>query len=118
LISIYPACRLLGVVGGQVAALLAIIVSYLLQLARLRQLTGLNLFSYGKALAAAGLVSGGILAVGLSARVLGFATRPVPNIALGAGACLIAYALSAPALIRLRQSSGAMGAERRRAIAG
>lgn len=118
LISIYPACRLLGVVGGQVAALLAIIVSYLLQLARLRQLTGLNLFSYCKALAAAGLVSGGILAVGLSARVLGFATRPVPNIALGAGACLIAYALSAPTLMRIRQSPGAMGTERRRAIAG
>ena len=29
LIAIYPACKLLGVVGGQVAALLAIIVSYL-----------------------------------------------------------------------------------------
>ena len=28
MIAIYPACKLFGVVGGQVAALLAIVVSY------------------------------------------------------------------------------------------
>jgi O-antigen/teichoic acid export membrane protein len=104
LISIYPACKLLGVVGGQVAALLAIIVSYLLQLLRVRQLTSLNLFRYGKALAPAGFVAGGVLAVWFSAQFLHFANGPVPNIVLGGGACLIAYALCVPAFIKLRQA--------------
>jgi O-antigen/teichoic acid export membrane protein len=102
LIAIYPACKLLGVVGGQVAALLAIIVSYLLQLARVRDLTGLNLLRYGKPYAQAILVSAGVLGVGLGARFFGLATRPTANIALGAGACLVAYALCVPAFLKIR----------------
>jgi hypothetical protein len=31
------------------------------------------------------------------------ATRPLANIALGAGACVIAYALCVPAILRIRQ---------------
>jgi O-antigen/teichoic acid export membrane protein len=105
MIAIYPACKLLGVVGGQVAALLAIIVSYLLQVIRMRGLTGLELLRYGKAFVPAVLVSGGILGVGLGARFLGLATRPLPNIALGAGACVIAYALCVPAFLRIKQTA-------------
>jgi O-antigen/teichoic acid export membrane protein len=105
LIAIYPACKLLGVVGGQVAALLAIIVSYLLQVIRMRGLTGLDLLRYGKALVPAALVSGGILGVGLGARFLGLATRPLANIALGASACVIAYALCVPAFLRIKQTA-------------
>jgi O-antigen/teichoic acid export membrane protein len=105
LIAIYPACKLLGVMGGQVAALLAILVSYLLQVIRMRELTGLNLVRYGKAFAPAALVSAGILVAGFGARFLGLSTRPVANIALGAGACLIAYALCVPAFIRIRRTS-------------
>jgi lipopolysaccharide exporter len=103
LIAIYPACKLLGVVGGQVAALLAIILSYLLQVIRMRGLTGLDLLRYGKAFVPAVLVSGGILGVGLCARFLGLATRPLANIALGAGACIIAYVLCVPAFLRIRE---------------
>jgi O-antigen/teichoic acid export membrane protein len=105
MIAIYPACKLLGVVGGQVAALLAIIVSYLFQVIRMRGLTGLNLLRYGKALVPAALASGGILVAGLGARFFGLATRPVANIALGAGACIIAYALCVPAFLRIRQTA-------------
>ncbi|HXW15845.1 MAG TPA: oligosaccharide flippase family protein [Terriglobia bacterium] len=105
LIAIYPACKLLGVVGGQVAALLAIIVSYLLQVIRMRGLTGLDLFRYGKAFVPAALVSGGILGVGLGARFLGLATKPLANIALGAGACIIAYALCVPTFLRIKQTA-------------
>ncbi len=105
LIAIYPACKLLGVVGGQVAALLAIIVSYLLQVIRMRGLTGLDLLRYGKAFVPAALVSAGILVVGLGARFLGLATRPLANIALGAGACVIAYALCVPAFLRIKQTA-------------
>jgi O-antigen/teichoic acid export membrane protein len=103
LIAIYPACKLLGVVGGQVAALLAIFVSYLLQVIRMCGLTGLDLLRYGKAFVPAVLVSAGILGVGLGARFLGLATRPLANIALGAVACVIAYALCVPAFRRIKE---------------
>ena len=103
LIAIYPACKMLGMVGGQVAALLAIIVSYLLQVIRMRDLTGLDLFRYGKTIVPAALVSAGILVAGVGARVLGLATRPGANIAFGVVACLTAYALCVPAFMRLKQ---------------
>jgi O-antigen/teichoic acid export membrane protein len=105
IIGIYPACKLLGVVGGQVAALLAIIVSYLLQVERVREVTGLNLARYAKAFVPATLVSAGILVGGFGARFLGLATRPIANIALGIAAVVVAYALSVPAFIRIRQTA-------------
>lgn len=104
IIGIYPACKLLGVVGGQVAALLAIIVSYLLQVERVHKITGLNLGRYAKAFVPATLVSAGILVFGFGARFLGLATRPASNIALGIGAVVVAYALSLPAFIRIKQA--------------
>jgi O-antigen/teichoic acid export membrane protein len=104
IILIYPSCKLLGVIGGQVAALLAISASYLLQVIRLRGLTGLNLLRYGKAFVTAGLVSVGLLGIGLGAHSLGLATSPVPNIALAAGACVIAYALCIPTFLKIRQN--------------
>ncbi|MFY9726482.1 MAG: oligosaccharide flippase family protein [Bryobacteraceae bacterium] len=118
LISVYPACKILGVVGGQVAAFLAILVSYLLQVTRMRQLTGLDLFRYGRALAPAALVSGGILVAGLGARLFGLATRPVVNIAFGAGACVIAYALCVPVFMRLKQTAQPIGGGKTTEMAG
>ncbi len=103
LIAIYPACKILGMVGGQVAALLAIIVSYLLQVIRMRDLTGLDLLRYGKTIVPAALASAGILAAGYGFRVFGLATGPVANMTLGAGACIIAYALTAFAFIRRKR---------------
>jgi O-antigen/teichoic acid export membrane protein len=105
LIAIYPACKLLGVVGGQVAALVAIIVGYLFQVIRMRGLTGLDLLRYGRAFVPAALVSGGILVVGLGARFLGLATKPLADIALGVGACAIAYALCVPTFLRIKQTA-------------
>lgn len=117
LIAIYPACKLFGVVGGQVAALLAIILGYLMQIVRMRGLTGLNLAHYAKAFVPATLMSAGVLAVGFSARFFDLATRPVTNIAFGAIACLIAYALCVPVFIKTRQMEDP-GRAARRAIAG
>jgi lipopolysaccharide exporter len=105
LITVYPACRLLGVVGGQVAALVAIIVSYFLQVIRMRELTGLDLLRYGKAFAPAAVVSAGILGADLGVHFLGLATGPLANIALGAGTCVIAYALCLPAFLRIKQTA-------------
>jgi len=103
LIAIYPACKLFGVIGAQVAALLAIILGYLMQVAQVRGITGLSLTRYAKPFATGALVSAGILIVGAAARFFDLATKPVNNIALGAVTCLIAYALSVPAFVRRRQ---------------
>jgi O-antigen/teichoic acid export membrane protein len=105
MIAIYPACKLLGVVGGQAAALVAILINYLLQVTYMRKLTGLDLSRYGKAFVPALLASLGLLGVGLAARVLGLAARPLANIALGVCACVVAYALCLPAYLRIKQAA-------------
>jgi O-antigen/teichoic acid export membrane protein len=107
MIAIYPACKLLGVVGGQVAALLAIVASYALQIKRMRGLTGLDLLRYGRAFVPAVLASAGALGIGLCARQIGLANRPSANIALNAAVCVIAYALCVPAFLRIRQTAQA-----------
>ncbi len=100
LIAVYPACKLSGMVGGQVAALLAIIVSYLLQMIRMRDLTGLDLLRYGRTIVPATLASAGVLAIGYGFRIFGLMTGPVANMSLGAAACIVAYALCAFAFMR------------------
>ncbi len=105
MIAIYPACKLFGVVGGQVAALLAILASYALQVNRMRGLTGLNLLRYGKAFVPALLASAGALGIGLGARFVGLTNRPSANIALGAAVCVIAYAVCVPAFLKIRQTA-------------
>lgn len=103
LIAIYPACKLLGVVGGQVAALLAIAISYFLQVTRIRGLTGLGLPRYARAFVPALPASAGILAAGVGAHFLGSPTKPLAQVALGAGLCVIAYALCVPAFLRMKE---------------
>ena len=108
LVLIYPACKLLGIMGGQVAALIAIGASYTIQVLRIRGLTGLNLSVYARTFAMPLLLSGGLLAVGLGARFLGLATSPIDNVALVAGACVIAYALYVPTFFKTRQDPKAV----------
>jgi lipopolysaccharide exporter len=100
LIAIYPASKLLGLIGGQVAALLAIIVSYLLQVMRMRGLTGLDLVRYGKAFVSPALGAAAMLGIVLGGRRLGLATGPAADIALCAGSCVITNAVCASAHLR------------------
>jgi hypothetical protein len=110
LVAIYPACKLLGVIGGQVAALLAIILSYLLQVMRMRGLTGLDLLRYGKAFLSPALGATAMLGIVLCTRRLGLATRPAVDIALCAGSCVITCAACALAHLRaLRRNDGLYG---------
>ena len=102
LITIYPACKYLGLVGGQAAALFAITVSYLLQLDRAREITGLLVLRYGKALVPATLMSVGVLVTILGARALGLTTGPLEGIAVAAVACAIAYVLCIPVFARIK----------------
>jgi O-antigen/teichoic acid export membrane protein len=95
LVAIYPACKLLGVVGGQVAALLAIILSYLLQVLRMRTLTGLDLLRYARAFVPAALGSAAMQFIVFGSRKFGLIARPIPDIALSVGCCVIVYAVCA-----------------------
>jgi len=100
LVSVYPACKLLGPVGGQVAAFVAIAVGYAFQLMCLRQVTSLNLSRYGAAFVVPAVVSAGLLAFVLGSRHLGVPARPAAQIALCVGGCMVAYAVCASAQLR------------------
>jgi hypothetical protein len=104
-LAIYPCCKLLGIVGGQVAALLAIVVSYLIQLLRMRDLTGLNPGFYARAFIPATVASAGILFAVYGIHLLGFAVNPGSNIALVTVVCISAYALCVPAFIRANRTT-------------
>jgi len=103
IVAIYPACKMLGVVGGQIAALVAIAASYLLQIMRIRGLTGLDLARYRTAFVPAGLVSLLLLCVGLAIRFLGFAKETTAQIALGLCAFLLAYIVCVPPLLKVKE---------------
>jgi O-antigen/teichoic acid export membrane protein len=100
LVAIYPACKFLGPIGGQIAALLAIAVGYLFQLMLVRGVTGLSLLQYGRAFVPPALGSAGILGVVLGSRRLGLTARPAADIALCVGSCIATYALCASAHLR------------------
>ena len=104
-IAIYPACKMFGPIGGQLAALVAILASYAFQVNRMRGLTGLNLRTYGKSFLPAILASAAALAIGLLARFAGFAAGPIATIALAAGLCVVAYAACVPAFLKIRQTA-------------
>jgi O-antigen/teichoic acid export membrane protein len=104
LVAIYPASKFLGPVGGQVAALLAGLVGYVMQLGQLRSVTGLNLIRYGYKFVSPTLGSVAMLAIVLGSRSLGLVTRPGADISLCVASCLIAYTLCV--LAYLRSSKG------------
>jgi O-antigen/teichoic acid export membrane protein len=95
LIAVYPACKLLGVVGGQAAALLAIVISYLLQVVRMRDVAGLNLARYGRAFGLPALGSVAMLSLVVVGRRLGLSIGPAADIAICVGSCSVTYALCA-----------------------
>jgi lipopolysaccharide exporter len=103
IVVIYPACRLFGLEGGQVAALIAIAFSYGLQVLRIRHITGLNLLRYGKAFVPAGLAAAGVFAVGAAAHGLGLGTSPFSNIAIASSACVGVYLICLPIFVRTKE---------------
>jgi len=92
-VLVYPSVKLFGMVGAPAAALLAGLVGYAFQVARLHRLTGLLFADYAKALAPAGLLGLCVVAVqlGLSPFVpaQSFLTAALPAV-IG---CLLAYAM-------------------------
>jgi O-antigen/teichoic acid export membrane protein len=107
LLAIYPVCKVMGPVGGQFSALLAILVGYLYQLILLRSITGINLLRYGSAFLPPALGSAAMLAVVLGCRSFGMTASPVADIALCVASCLGVYALCASLHLRgLKRHNG------------
>jgi len=102
LIGIYPACKLLGPVGAQVAALLAILLGFLIQLTRMRGLTGLNVVAYGKVFVLPAVGSAAILGIVLGSRHLGLAIKPIADLAL----CLVSSVVICAVSVAVRLRSG------------
>jgi O-antigen/teichoic acid export membrane protein len=100
MIAIYPASKFLGPVGGQIAAVFAIAVGYLIQLIQLRQVTGLHLSRYGSAFASPILGSAAILVIVLGSRSLGFAVKPAADVGLCVASCWIAILVCATVHLR------------------
>lgn len=105
MITIYPASKYLGLIGGQIAALIAVTASYLLQIMRAREITGLSIGRYSRVFIPAMLVSAGILFTGIGARYLGLATSPAINIAIAVTGCAIAYAVCLPVFVKIRETA-------------
>jgi lipopolysaccharide exporter len=101
--TVYPACKVFGLAGGQAAALVAIAASFLLQVVRARQITGLNLWQYSRAFVPAILASLAIIIVGKGAHLLGLGANPPANIAVAAGACLLACVCCVPLFLRFNK---------------
>ncbi len=100
LVAVYPASRLLGPVGGQIAALLAVSAGYLYQLILLRSVTGLHLRRYASMFLAPALGSAALLVIVLGSRSLGLVVRPSADLALCVAGCLVAYAMCASLHLR------------------
>jgi len=102
-IAMYPACKYLGPVGGQAAALFAVAIGYLSQLVRLRHTAGLKLARYAAAFAPPALAAAGLVGVVLAGRSLGLRAKPAIDIAICAAGCVAAQGLCAWAHLRARR---------------
>lgn len=103
ILLIYPLATRLGLVGGQVACLISVVVGYLFQIERIRKVTGLDLSQYRKNFLLAGLISLSGVAICLVARSLGSSARPMPNVFLGMMGCLVTYGLAYAIILRGRR---------------
>jgi O-antigen/teichoic acid export membrane protein len=97
---IYPFVARFGLVGGQLAALLAIVAGLAFQVVRVRALVELDALEYGKLFLVSACVSIGIAALYAIAQRSTFGARPVPGILAGIVACILAYCISGGILLR------------------
>lgn len=102
-VTIYPLVHQFGIIGGQFACLVAIIVGFLFQLHGVHRLTGLNLVSYGSVFLVAAAVSLSSVAVCLGVRYFLALQRPLPNVLFGAAGCVLAYGFAAMVFWRSKE---------------
>jgi len=97
---IYPLSKGLGIWAGQLAALIAVVIGYLLQVERMRKVTGLQLNEYWKRFLIPAAASLAIAALWVGTRSFGALTRPAPSIIFGVFGCLVAYGVVGAMMLR------------------
>ena len=103
MILIYPASKTFGIVGGQLACLLAIATGYAFQIERVRKVANTKLSEYGRAFVIPLAISLSVVVVYLFVRLFPLLSRPIPSIIFGICACICAYAISVAAFFRHRE---------------
>jgi len=98
---IYPSVKWFGFAGAQMACLMSVLSGYSLQVERIRHITGLNLLHYGKNHLVPAIVSLFVVAVCLGSRSVPWLDHPLSNIVVGILGCLLAYALTYAAFVRV-----------------
>ena len=100
---VYPLAKVFGLWGAQLACLIAVVVGYLLQVERIRKVTGLKISQYRDAFPIPVFTSIGIAALwALVSKYTTVMSHPVPSIVIGLGLCLLTYLLAAA--LRFRQA--------------
>jgi lipopolysaccharide exporter len=97
---IYPFVLRFGLIGGQIAALLAIVVGLSFQAVRVRSLANLDMLRYAKVLSASAGISLGVAVVCAIAKFYAFDARPIPTLLTGVAGCVAAYCISGRIFLR------------------
>jgi O-antigen/teichoic acid export membrane protein len=100
LVLIYPSVKEFGLMGGQIAALVAMVGGFASQLVRMERLTGLDLLQYGRSFPYTLAVSAGVLGVFLSLFRFWAMSNPIANLTLGLVACALTIGIFSKQLIR------------------
>lgn len=98
--AIYPAARHFGPVGGQLAALAAVVAGYVSQLVDMRRLTRLDLAGYAKSFPFVFAVSCGVMGVLWGVRHLVVTSQPFVNLLFGMFGCILALGFCGGILLR------------------
>jgi O-antigen/teichoic acid export membrane protein len=99
-VLIYPFVTWFGLVGAQLAALIAVGAGLLFQVLRARDLIALDLSVYSRVFLLAAAVSSGTALLCLGTRPFASLAQPIPNTLFGVLGCVIAYVLSARVFLR------------------
>jgi lipopolysaccharide exporter len=100
IVLIYPFAKLFGLVGGQLACLISIVVGYVFQLERVHHITDLDMSRYGRVFIVGAGLSLLVAAICLFTRPFVMLNGPAPNILFGILGCILAYSLIATILFK------------------
>jgi len=96
----YPAAKEFGLVGGQIAALVAVVVGFVSQLVRIRQLTKLKFLQYSRILPSTVVVSSVVLCLFWGIRHFLPLREPVANLSFALLACSLTIVIFSKQLVR------------------
>jgi O-antigen/teichoic acid export membrane protein len=100
MVLIYPFAKWFGLVGGQLACLISVVVGYIFQLERVHHLTELDMSRYAKFFVVGVGLSLLVAAICLFTRPFAMLNAPAPNILFGILGCILAYGLIATILFK------------------